>query len=127
MCFVIHSDYKEPLIADKDITCYKVLEEEKEKLNSPFLGEVYFIKNEEETEVTKEVPKFLLCDQEKITEGLHSTLESALILDFSREVYKAIIPKGTKYYYNPDDNEYVSLKLTVYKERILNEKSYLAH
>jgi len=31
-------------------------------------------------------------------------------------IVKCIIPKGTKYYYNPGDQEYVSLAIKLVKE-----------
>lgn len=53
-----------------------------------------------------------------IYDGLHSysTYNQALACRyFNSKVYKAVIPKGTEYYYNPKTKEYVSLKLEVYR------------
>ena len=125
MCFNINSDYPEAQTAETDIICYKVLERDDDTLVSPYEKELYFKKR---NTVIKEVKDFGIEDN-KIFEGLHSfsSLTSALksieiikeefyIGDFS--IHKAIIPKRTKYYYNPLTEEYVSLKLKVWRKSL---------
>ena len=125
MCFNINLAYPEAKTAEIDIICYKVLEKDDDTLVSPYEKELYFKKG---NTVIKEVKDFGIKDN-KIFEGLHSfsSLTSALksieiikeefyIGDFS--IHKAIIPKRTKYYYNPLTEEYVSLKLKVWRKAL---------
>ena len=125
MCFNINLAYPEAKTAEIDIICYKVLERDDDTLVSPYEKELYFKKR---NTVIKEVKDFGIEDN-KIFEGLHSfsSLTSALksieiikeefyIGDFS--IHKAIIPKRTKYYYNPLTEEYVSLKLKVWRKSL---------
>ena len=133
MCFNINSDYPEAQTAETDIICYKVLEKDDDTLVSPYEKELYFKKG---NTVIKEVKDFGIKDN-KIFEGLHSfsSLTSALksieiikeefyISDFFIHkisdffIHKAIIPKKTKYYYNPLTEEYVSLKLKVWRKAL---------
>jgi hypothetical protein len=122
MCFTISDviGFRKEKIAKKDIKCYKVLYYS--SCNStaiaPFRETRYF-NNDIEKEVTKEA--LLDIFNGHIYEGLHSYSNKSAIkkakLDKKRRGYytcNAIIPKGTKYYYNPFKHQYVSEKLTVY-------------
>ena len=122
MCFTIHTSYSEPLIAEQDIKCYKNLSHyPKGDIYSPYRSEQYFSKKNKVSFTIKEVDYFYIDTSfilSYISEGLHSYSTSQRAkqdLDKWDKTHLAIIPKGTKYYYNPEDNEYVSLKLKVYK------------
>lgn len=130
MIFFIHPKHTEAKIAQEDIICYKNLTLNYYKdLVSPLSENLYFKKNSMKSSVTKTTGKLYVDDlyvenYYVIRNGLYSysTIEQAIeISKLSRfthkipdqDVFHAIIPKGTKYYYNPDENEYVSTKLIV--------------
>jgi hypothetical protein len=119
MCFKININYPEPLIADKDIECYKVLTPNSTgKTRSPFKNTIYHRNIYKKPNVKKSILFFIKNPIEHtINYGLHScsTLERA---EYWRgyggnKIYLAIIPKGSRYYYNPEKHEYVSKKLIV--------------
>lgn len=129
MCFIIHKDYPSVQIAERDITCFKVLTHFKENgdTESPFRFETYFKKGGSSKYIIKKVKEFTYRFNsgfnDKIYKGLHSysDLETAkLNADWYEEIHESIIPKGTPYYYNPDDQEYVSLKLKVFRKPMLH-------
>ena len=130
MCFEIHPDYPEALIAKRDILCYKVLNQNKlrDDISSPFQLDPYFSKSSQDITVTKTVKKIQRFDS-AIYEGLHTFSNYLRTWEWSRDtfgVYFAIIPKGTKYYYNSNKKEYVSEKLIVYRKKsfYLKEKLF---
>ena len=122
MCFYIHPAHKEVKIADKDIVCYKSLIKEGNKILSPYIRFKYFdvISFKRKTTVTSshfilEKISFYDKNSSMISQGIHSHV---VIKHFGKQfgkLYLAIIPKGTEYYYNPQCEEYVSLKLIVYR------------
>ena len=111
MCFKITTPEK---IAKKDIVCWKLFCKKGEKTyRSKHQGTRYFIKKIYSTK------HFGLFGNIEINEGRHSysTRFKALSLSFGYAiVVKCIIPKGTKYYYNNKDKEYVSLAIKLIKE-----------
>jgi len=141
MCFFIHKDYPNPLIASKNIPCYKLLDicdcgidigvwENKIKkgdIISPYQNTLYF-KRKKWYRKTKDKVLMLVDSLHlsnkyivyTIDRGLHSysTEEVARSNKYDHKVYKAIIPIGTTYYYNPLSKEYVSEALEVYREII---------
>ena len=140
MCFNI-SENKRHInvkIARRNIPCYKLLEKDGRHYRSPHYEELYFdnydphYPKNKVVEVRKKVKNFQICSwgtERSITQGLHSySIPSAAQSDLllanrrdliyysnSRRLFKAYIPKGTKYYYNPVEKEYVSLELVVVK------------
>jgi hypothetical protein len=115
MCFYIHQDHIDAKIAENDITCYKILTRKKNKdLVSPYIGS--------EVILGEKVEQKLERYGFSIDIGIHScsTFLSAVKRRFEmwagthccepgkKIIIKCIIPKGTKYYYNPEDKEYVS-------------------
>ena len=117
MCFSIQQNQNAIVkIAKKDIVCYKLLTELDGFYRSPIQNVVYFsIKGKwvikTETQFTGEK-----CS---IYRGLHaySSKEEAFAWKTSYgRVFKGIIPKGTPYYYNSYDKQYVALKLKVFNE-----------
>lgn len=119
MCFIVHFKHREPKIAERDIICYKVLayKDSFNSYRSPFTDTEYTIN--ELKEVIMGEPS-----HGNIEEGLHSyaSIKKAGILAKrrwkSRSVFKAIIPKGSTYYYNPYHQEYVSSQLKVSRKSL---------
>lgn len=113
MCFYIHNKHKKVKIAEKNITCYKRLENHSPKyFRSPIQkykyekGSLYY---EDSLGLRRGFPV--------IEVGIHSysTLEEARDnwTDYGYKIVKCTIPKGSKYYYNPDYSEYVSDHLKI--------------
>lgn len=119
MCFIIHPDYSKPLIADKNILCFKKgtlawtgIYDIHRVFVSLFRGHIYRFQEPQ--------PKIELNSEGGfILEGYHSytpehTLVSLPACCFvSITLVKCIIPRGSTYYYNPDTHEYVSSSLMV--------------
>lgn len=116
MCFYIHEDHIHAKIAENDITCYKIVTRKKNKdLVSPYMGSEVILGQKVEQKIES---KYGIS----IDIGIHSctTFLSAFLRRFEmwlnnhfcqygkKIIVKCIIPKGTKYYYNPDVKEYVS-------------------
>ena len=108
MCFIIHPNHPDVKIATEDLICLKQLEKRGHYYTSPIQNMKYFT---EYRKTPKEISinKFSKRNVE-INEGLHSHNKYN---NYYALFFKAIIPKGTKFYYNPMTNEYVSLKLIV--------------
>jgi len=145
MCFFIEKKNKEVKIAKKDIVCYKALiRNHYGDIISPFRRAEYFSYSTQKRIKRIEVGKMkkILVDlvdlelyflpelftkaestSEIITNGLHTYSSLRLVKmrakGFGWQVYKAIIPKDTEYYYNSRTKEYVSTKLKVYKKEIV--------
>lgn len=106
MCFVVHPDYPNPLIAEEDIPCVKEgTVSYPHHFISLFHGYPYKFKQLQ--------PRVNLHPVDRtIREGYHSwalchwSLQSPP--DDGRIRVKCIIPKGSLYYYNPAYREYVS-------------------
>lgn len=128
MCFYIHPKYPEPLVAKRDIVCYKhgTVHQQTE---GKFVFWPFFMTS---FRYRQNVVKKLSCeDQEEwpcitadlqfgnlmVSIGFHS-YSNKKNLPKTRGKYgyhavKCIIPKGARYLYNPDDKEYVSTELMV--------------
>lgn len=145
MCFYIHKDHPHPKTADQDIPCFKILLVKRSilllprlnQLTSPSMDEPYKLGTTMESEIevsTIEVSTENLwygtSDGTTIDVGLHSfsTLDAAQTLHHRAaclnpysilrvyRIFESTIPKGSRYYHNPSMQEYVSDKLTVYKQ-----------
>lgn len=135
MCFFVHEDHPTVKIATKNIVCYKSMYLKKKGLGYHYLGKHltrYNFKNYgfrtpyQDVEIDFEKPlvksklKVVMRagSNTKIIElGLHSysNLPSARD-EYGNIVIKCIIPKGSKYYFNPEDCEYVSNQLLYTKK-----------
>lgn len=131
MCFYIpkkrflswltnRNHYQSAKIASTDIPCFKVLSlvsyPDEPYYESPVQGEKYFDKNCGVDTVEKTDNCELLNRFGAIYEGLHtySTYDRAESRRWSIEfIFNCVIPKGTRYYYNKIDQEYVSEKIIV--------------
>jgi len=121
MCFHIHPRHTRIKTAKKDIACFKVLEKDEEtsRWYSPWQDTEY--RNNRLKKAKIDEPSW----SDKIHQGLHSfstksEADFTTSNGFNREVFEAIIPEGSQYYYNPDEEEYVSNQLMVIK-RIKNK------
>lgn len=134
MCFYLHKDHSEAKVADKDITCYKVLlnlpgnaTSIMREISTPFLSphkhEPYELNQLKEAKIG-DVKESIYRFKKKIDEGLHShsvglkgwNAVARPLGGNDLGLFKATIPKGATYYYNPDREEYVSNQLIVQKE-----------
>jgi len=116
MCFIISKDptESEPKIATQDITCYKRMAVGKGLENKYYscpravrykLGKLY--KN-------KRFVKQARVGDTAITKGRHSYTDLAYVMRMQRHgegIVECIIPKGTEYYVNTANHEYVSLAI----------------
>ncbi len=120
MCFTITKPEK---IAKKDIVCYKTFyplnAKAKNDYRSPYYGALYSLGK---TYTVKRFGKGYshFDDTDIINEGIHSysNLEDTKKWEMCGDevLVKCIIPKGTKYYYNWENKEYVSLAIKLIKE-----------
>ena len=112
MCFIIHPDHKEKKTATEDIVCYKILRTD--------LVSIYYNYQYKIGKLAKSSLLYNSFMVDIITDGLHSysdLIKAQKRRSYStRTIYKAIIPKGAKYYYNPHDKEYVSNQLIIQEE-----------
>ena len=113
MCFTIDPKHPKKKIAKRDITCYKVLEE---NLISPYLDYQYTLNKLVKDKIVLELSSW----RDSINEGLHSyssKMNAKIWSSWGRITYLAIIPKGSEYYYDSIDKEYVSNQIII-KERL---------
>jgi len=102
MCFHTHYDHQEVKTAEKDIVCWKYLTKDRK---APLQNFQY------EYNILNKLGRPLEVVDREISEGFHSHSEkriAKLRATSDRKVFKFIIPKGSKYFYNPNDEEYVS-------------------
>lgn len=112
MCFTIHRDHQEPKIAKRDIVCYKAgFERSSYRAFEPYYRyHTYWLGQEQ--------PRIDLKPLNgEIFEGYHSYSNKKHMYREWRPFYvkyvKCIIPKGTRYYYNPQEKVYVSETIIV--------------
>lgn len=128
MCFNIDSNNPNKQIADKDITCYKVMF--KKDANSYLSQFKSFLYNKGETyKVTIDEPqinRWAFGMPLSIEAGFHSysnidTAQSSLWMSgfgsLNLVVVECIIPIGSEYYYNPIELEYVSNQVKIIGNR----------
>lgn len=115
MCFNIKLFYPK-LVAKRDIVCYKVIDRDNRSHYYDFLYEP--------TKIYEMNDSLFGSWLGRIEKGYHSyvSLDDAVLSsenDYSTKIVRMTIPIGAKYYYNPDDGEYVSNKIvTGYLEDI---------
>ena len=122
MCFVIDNDYRNPYIAIKDIKCYKtLLINENNCIISPFQQSPYILNRLYQSKFEYKYTLF-------IEEGLHSytSYKDNWIIRCSESLnyYKAIIPSGSKFYYNPIDKEFVSNQIIIKRKLNWFERTF---
>jgi len=116
MCFIVHPKHKEAKVASRNIPCYKHLVRISEDITiSPWAYYPY--------ELNKTNPRVKLKIENDsiintiINKGYHvysskQSLKKIFICDIAF-LFKCTIPKGTKYYYNPERKEYVSEQIII--------------
>ena len=117
MCFYISPSTPDVLVATGDIKCVKILRKTRFGTQSPYIGEKYHTFWRKKC--VKKKAKFghkQFGGINAIEEGLHSymSVEDVGSMASCDGVYNAIIPKGSLYYMNQQDGEYVSNKLHVF-------------
>jgi len=101
-----------PYIAKEDIIVYKALFKTGKQILSPYRGFPYILKELYQTNLgipfvtTNFSPKL-------IYEGFHSYINRKYATDRWPEVYKCIIPKGSQYYIDSDQEEIVSNQIII--------------
>lgn len=120
MCFTVHPDYPNKLIVEEDILVYKGLDKKDSgEFCSPWFGMIVVFY----TLLTSvlDSPRYKIDIANKphliINRGLHST-KVKLQYMWSSHTFKAIIPKGSEYYFNPSTGDYVSNQLIVTNKQI---------
>ena len=108
MCFFIHKNHTKEKIAKKDIVCYKRLIKYENGFFSPYMATHYNLNKLYKSKLKGQ----FFCNRNVIETGLHSYSYKKEAKSWLRKPYeilaKGIIPKGSKYYYNPTLHEYVS-------------------
>ena len=115
MCFIIHEKYPEEKIAKKDIVCYKILERNSTvDFLSPYqkkhykLNILYRSRLELSSyRITIDIGIHSYSCKKKATYWINKVRNGVLA--------KGIIPKGSRYYYNPTMHEYVSNRIILQK------------
>jgi hypothetical protein len=118
MCFLVDTNNPNVLIAAEDISCYKVVSQNKKKeLISEYRYFLYHI----DTLYKLDKPlKIRVCS---IEEGYHSFTKLRAVKDNKRDdqiIIKCIIPQGSEYFLSNEYEEYVSTALIV-KEILINK------
>ena len=113
MCFEIHAGYKEPFVAKKDVVCYKVM---KTGDNGTYVSFHRYFAYEKNKTYNLEEPMKIYFNE--IEYGFHSftSYNKACSRSNNDPVIKCVIPKGSTYYYNPCDKEYVADSILILKE-----------
>ena len=117
MCFYLQTKNRKMKIATEDILCLKQLNREGHYYNAIHYYIPYFTEYRK-TPLELEVENFSRSSNQ-INKGLHTFCHTnarnyqEFNKYYRRYTFKAIIPKGTKFYYNSDKGEYVSLKIIV--------------
>ena len=116
MCFVIHEKHPDKKIAKRDITCYKdvLSHRNKQFVKSAVKEFAYRFNRLYRTRLDRERIK-VFGELAPLNKGFHSTSNKKRnglwwASDFS---VRCIIPKGSEYYYNPEEMEYISNQIII--------------
>lgn len=113
MCFYISERLPDPIIAENDLICYKIGVNKKflfffHIFQPPYRFNFRYLLNKK----TKKV-KLVSSQSKYVNEGYHAYVNQAMCVS-GYEFGIFIIPKGTKFYFNPGSKECVSEQL-IYK------------
>ena len=111
MCFIIDTKHPNVKIAKKNIPCYKILRTDGNETFSPFMNMLYHTDLSSGKDVKLTVENFSFDQLDYIHEGLHSFSNKKWLN--GHNLFIAYIPKGTKYYYDSVNSEYISLAIVV--------------
>ena len=117
MCFFIHPGYKEVRIAVEDIVCWKTLNSRRQSI---YYGHYYTLDSVDVLDEEEFWPLIYPDSPNTIKTGYHSYSSSHRAkrsLDIIRRenIYECIIPKRSKYFYNPVEEEFVSSRIIIKK------------
>jgi hypothetical protein len=120
MCFIVHPGYNKVSIALKDIPCWKLFF----RIGGGYYRSIvqarlYKLGNLERAKKNLKVIRSLKIKEGGIWAGIHSFMEKDTAKNSGWSygvIVECIIPKGTKYFYNPKIKEYVSLAIILIKE-----------
>ena len=122
MCFYIETTNKEMKVAEKNITCYKIVKRASERAKKFKYRSIY--QNHPYGLGIKVKAKLYGPLFHEISRGLHSysslkkmrTIRPKLLYPHDKIFLKCMIPKGANYYYNSTREEYVSNAIIPVKE-----------
>ena len=109
MCFIIHPKYREMKTAKRNIPCYK--EGARSYDQKTFLPRFHYYRYNlgQLNKIEGEWPLLIFSE---IHKGFHSYSNKNRLSRLHVGV-KCIIPKGAHYFYNPENQEYVSDQIIV--------------
>ena len=115
MCFTIDKNHKKPITAKMDIECYKAVLVDEKTAHRNFVYSPNTLYKQNKFWALKNFISGTILDN-SINEGFHSyyNLNKAKRCYGYSDYYKmikCIIPKGAKYFKNPETEEYVSNQL----------------
>lgn len=124
MCFYVDAENPVEMVAATDIPCFKVLLHDiMGAKRAPVCCRFYYFRafslrrrrRVRSNLNTSEIEKYGTID-----EGLHSysTYDKAYKSSYGYCVHRAYIPKGARYWYNSESEEYVSDRLVVTRKKI---------
>lgn len=121
MCFIIHEKHPKKKIARINKTCYKVMYRGQEK--GEYISLYQWAKYSKRIIHTSEIdkPSYDGDGNLEITNGRHSYSDIVMARMFKdvedeRVIVKCTIPRGSEYYYNPTEQEYVSNQIKIIRE-----------
>lgn len=114
MCFFIHPKHREMKTAERNIPCYK---QGLRSLDQKIFFSRFYIYPYNLGQLNKIVGEWPIhpptLPVTVIQKGFHSYSNRRYPSQQCLEVVKCIIPKGAHYFYNPEDQEYVSDQIIV--------------
>ena len=118
MCFTVHPYHPKAKVAKRDIVCYKAgYKYRGGRVFMPYFQMDYSYQLGKTQPKVKLMPVRLSNEDLAIQAGYHSYSNKKELRGWKSDPIvvsvKCIIPKGTEYYYNPEDREYVSETLVV--------------
>lgn len=120
MCFNIHPEHPTELIAEEDIKVKKYYQLKGSHYESPWQGHEVKVGELYTEPVYGEITRDI-CGHSTINKGFHSYQSDCNSKDSFYKSYhysfpiECTIPKGTRYYYNPGEMEYVSQAILIGK------------
>lgn len=116
MCFTVHPKYPDVKVAKRDIVCYKYGHSDGIVFIS-FCRDFAYEFGKVYSQRKRRWPCGFVSSSRSpsyIEEGFHSFSNKKAIAGlFVGTKVKCIIPKGAKYFYNPDAKEYVSNQIII--------------
>lgn len=126
MCLITNTSI--PTILDKDLVVYKVLEKKGRLLCSPYQRFTYKLRKTYHNKILKEYPSWrtnlsIGFYEGIVTEAFHSCLSidrAKTYLECFSYIYKCIIPKGSKVFYDIDEPEIASDTIIIKRRLLFN-------